>query len=80
MAKPYGSANQKLCHIQICKSWKERRRLFLRMVDEYRPWLPAKFSVLSQTENIILVTIISLSADAFILVRFKILMYGKELK
>ena len=32
MAKPYGLANQKLCYIPVCKSWKKRQRMFLRMV------------------------------------------------
>ena len=38
LAKPYGLANQKLCYIQICKSWRQRQRMFLRMVGEYGPW------------------------------------------
>ena len=37
LAKSYGLANQKLCHILICKSWRKRQRMFLRMVVEYGP-------------------------------------------
>ena len=34
--------NQKLCYIQIHKSWRKRQRTFLRMVCEYRPRAPGK--------------------------------------
>ena len=37
MAKPYRLANEKLCYIPICKPWRERQRIFLRMVGEYLP-------------------------------------------
>ena len=38
LAKPYGLANQKLCYIPICNSWRKRQRILLRMVGEYGPW------------------------------------------
>ena len=38
MGKPYGLAIQKLCYIPICKSWRKRQRMFLRMVGEYETW------------------------------------------
>ena len=34
---PYGLANQKLCYIQIYKSWRKRQRTFLRVVGIYGP-------------------------------------------
>ena len=38
LAKPYGLANQMLCYISICGSWRKRQRIFLRMLGEYCPW------------------------------------------
>ena len=38
MAKPYGLANQKLCYIPICNSWRKGQRMFLKMVGENGPW------------------------------------------
>ena len=35
LAKPYDLANQKLCYIQIDKSWKKKTKMLLRMVGEY---------------------------------------------
>ena len=32
-------ANQKLCYIQIDKSWRKRQRMLLGMVGEYGAWL-----------------------------------------
>ena len=49
LAKPYGLANQKLCYIQIYKSWRKRQRTFLEMFGEYEPW--SLVLTLSQTTN-----------------------------
>ena len=37
LPKPYGLTNQKLCYIQICKSWRKRLGTFWRIIGEYAP-------------------------------------------
>ena len=39
MAKPYGLADQNLCYIPVCISWRQRQRMFLRTGGEYGPRL-----------------------------------------